>query len=80
MIDVTTKQPLRVANEGDAGPYIELPYDQLAEVRRLLDRHGVRYYPHEDVFSFNGGPYIATIDFGRGADPDAIQSILDDAP
>ena len=77
MIDATTKQPLYVSTDGTAGPYIMVPVSQLAEVRQLLDSHGLRYQVEEDAISLNGAPEVAVIDLGRGADAKAIQSILD---
>ena len=77
MTDVTTKKPLYVSTDGTAGPYIMVPVSQLADVRKLLERHGVRYQVEEDVISLNGAPEEAVIDLGRGADAGAIQAILD---
>lgn len=79
MIDAMTRKPLHVSTDGTAGPYIMLPACQLADVRRLLDDHGVRYWVEEDVISLNGAPETAVIDLGRGADVDAIQAVLDTA-
>jgi hypothetical protein len=77
MTDVTTKKPLHVSTDGTAGPYIMVPVSQLADVRKLLEKHGVRYQVEEDVISLNGAPEGAVIDLGRGADAGAIQAILD---
>ena len=38
MIDITTRNPLYVSTDGDAGPYIMLPLAQLERVRALLQR------------------------------------------
>jgi hypothetical protein len=77
MTDRTTGQPMRVSTEGTAGPYISLPFDQLDEARRLLDSHGIRYWVDEHAISLNGGPFIAEVNLGRGADAKAVQEILD---
>jgi hypothetical protein len=79
MIDVTTNKPLRVSTEGTAGPYIRLPFNQLDEVRRLLDGSSVRHWVSENVISLNGGPYIAVVNLGREGDAAAVQAILDSA-
>jgi hypothetical protein len=79
MIDAMTWKPLQVSTDGTAGPYIMLPVSQLDEVRQLLDDHGIRYWVEEDLISLNGAPETAVIDFGRGADVDAIQAVLDTA-
>jgi hypothetical protein len=80
VINTTTKRPLRVSTDGTAGPYIDLPASQLAEVQQLLDSHGIRYQVEEDVISFNGEPEEATIDLGRRGDAEAVQAILDSVP
>jgi hypothetical protein len=77
MIDVSTKQPLRVSNEGTAGPYVMVPLDQLDELRQLLDAKRIGYWVDENAISLNGAAYIAVVNFGRNADPNTIQSILD---
>ena len=80
MIDVTTSRPLRVSTEGTAGPYIRVPVSQLEEIRLLFEDREIRHRVQENVISLDGGPEIAVIDLGRGADPNAVQAILDSAP
>jgi hypothetical protein len=77
MTDATTQRRLQVSDDGTAGPYIMVPVSQLAELERLLDRTRIRYWVGENAISFDGGPEIATINLGRGADPAAVQAILD---
>jgi hypothetical protein len=77
MTDATTEKRLSVSTDGDAGPYIEVLVSQLDDLRYLLDRRGVRYSVQEDVISFDGGPEVAVVDLGRGADGSAVQAILD---
>lgn len=79
MIDAMTRKPLRVSNEGTAGPYIMLPESQLTDVCQLLDKNGIRHWVEEDVISLDGAPYIAVVNLGRGADAEAIQTVLDGA-
>lgn len=79
MNDATTRKPLRVSTDGTAGPYILVPVSQLDDVRQVLEGHGIRFWVEEDVISWNGAPEVAVIDLGRGADPGAIQAILDGA-
>ncbi len=79
MIDVVTKKPLHVSTDGTAGPYIRVPLDQLDDVRRLLDKGGIPYSVDEDAISLNGRPYVTVLDLGRGADPVAVQKLLDSA-
>lgn len=80
MIDVTTRKPLSVSTDGTAGPYVMVPVSQLEEVRLLLEDRGIRHWIEENAISLNGAPEVAVIDLGRGADPDAVQAILDNAP
>jgi len=77
MIDTMTQKPLRVSIDGTAGPYIDLPVSQLAEVQQLFEKHGVRYWIDEEFISLDGAPETAVVNFGRGADADAVQAILD---
>jgi hypothetical protein len=80
MIDGATKKPLRVIPNDEVGPYINLPLDQLDEVRRVLDSHGIRYRVLEDAISLNGGPFMVIIHLARGTDPQAVQGVLDSVP
>ncbi len=77
MTDVTTTKPLQVLTAGTAGPYVDVPLSQLPHVRALLDQHQIYYWVDEHAISWNEGPYIACIRFGRGGDAAKIQSILD---
>jgi hypothetical protein len=82
VIDVVTKKPLRVLTAGpDAPPYIHLAYEQLDELRRVLDAHGVRYRYPETVVSFDGGPEMIFVYLfpNRGVDAQMIQAMLDNA-
>ena len=80
MIDVTSKKPLRVLKEGSAGPFLEVPYVQLAEVRRVLDANRVGYWVLDSILSVNGGPEMAQIEFGQKGEQAAIQVVLDSVP
>jgi hypothetical protein len=79
MIDIETRTPLRVSTDGDAGPYLMLPLDQLPDVRRVLSENGIRYAVEEDAIQLDDKPFIAIIDFGIDADVARIQSVLDAA-
>lgn len=80
MVDVTSRKPLNVSTDGTAGPYIRVPVSQLDEVRLLLEDRGIRHWVEEHAISLNGAPEVAVIDLGRGADAEAVQRILDNAP
>ncbi|MDZ7620103.1 MAG: hypothetical protein U1E05_24130 [Patescibacteria group bacterium] len=77
MIDVVTKKPLNVSTDGTAGPYIMVPLDQLDDIQRLFDQHGIHYWVDEDAISLNNEPYVAVVNLGRGGDAAAVQTILD---
>ena len=79
MIDVRWKKPLRVTRDESAGPFLKVVVSQLDDVRRVLDRHGIRYWVDEQYVSFNGGPLTTVINFGRNGNADAIQGYLDSA-
>ena len=79
MTDTTTQKHLQVSTDGGVGPYITLPLSQLDEVRRLLDSRHISYWVRENAISWNGGPYMAEINLGRGGDAVAVQAILDSA-
>jgi hypothetical protein len=80
MIDVATMKPLRVETYGTVWPSITVSVNQLDEVQRLLDRHGLSYDVEDEAISINDGPELTDIYFRRGADAGAIQAILDSAP
>jgi hypothetical protein len=79
MTDRTTSLPLRVSTDATVGPYIRLPHSQLDEVLRILDSHGIGYRVQANLISLGGGPFIAVVNLGRGADAKAVQAILDSA-
>lgn len=77
MTDVVTHKPLRVSTESWGGPYLDLPFSQVEEVRKLLDSRHIFYWVSEHVISFNGGPEMAVINFGHEGDAAAVQAALD---
>jgi len=78
MIDSFTKDPIRVGDDDDAGPYIIVRLDQLGLVTKLLDDAGFHYDLDEEALSINDGPYTTIVNLGRHADGPAIQKLLDD--
>jgi hypothetical protein len=80
MIDTTTRKPLYVSTDGDAGPYIMLPLAQLERVRALLNANKVSYWVDEEAISLDGNPEVAVINLGRRSNPAAIQRLLDSIP
>ncbi|MCI0377103.1 MAG: hypothetical protein L0215_05835 [Gemmataceae bacterium] len=80
MKDKSTGLPLRVWSDATVGPYIRLQFSQLDEVRRILDSRSISYSVKEDVVSLSGGPFMAILYLGRGADAGFVQTVLDNVP
>lgn len=78
MIDRTTGKRMQV--EQGTVPRIRLPYEQLDDLRKLLDQHRVAYSVRESIISLGEGPFFAMVHLGRDADVSAVQSVLDGAP
>jgi hypothetical protein len=79
MIDVSTKKPLYVSTDGDAGLYITVPVQQIDEVRSLLDANNIPYWVDEDAISLDGKPEVTVVNLGHGSDAARVQKILDKA-
>ena len=79
MTDVTTRKPLHVIDT-EAGPFMDLPYSQLEEVRRILDANRIYYWVDGYAYSFDDGPETTKIFFGHAGNAAAVQAILDEAP
>jgi hypothetical protein len=77
MLDIETNLPIKVSTDGDAGPYLLVPMEQLEEVREALERRQISFTLGEDAIELDGSPVIAIVDFGRDADPARIQEALD---
>jgi hypothetical protein len=80
MLDTTTRQPLSVSTDGDAGPYIMVPVAQLDKVKALLETHKVSYWVDEEAISLDGKPEVTVINLGRGSNPAVVQSLLNSVP
>jgi hypothetical protein len=79
MIDVSTKKPLYVSTDGDAGPYIMVPVQQIEDVRTLLDANNISYWVDEDAISLDGKPEVTVVNLAHGSDAASVQKILDNA-
>jgi len=79
MIDQTTQRPIEVSLEGDAGPYIMVPVQQLADVRHILDAHQIGYWVDLNAIAIDGEPAVTVINLRRGVDPTPVQELLDAA-
>ena len=78
MTDVTNKTRLLVLKYKDSNAYIRLSADQVPEVQKLFDGHGIRYWVSESNLSVNGAPYQTVIYLYHAMDPAFVQSLLDD--
>jgi hypothetical protein len=79
VLDIETQSRLVVHVEGDAGPYLLVPVDQLADVRGVLERNRIAHSLASDAIRLDGKLAVAIIDFGRRAEAGAIQAALDAA-
>jgi hypothetical protein len=77
MIDVETHERLTISTDGDAGPYLMVPSEQLDDVTRVLNENQVPHSIDHDAIELDGRPVIAIVNFGRGADAATIQTLFD---
>lgn len=77
MIDAVTNEPIRVSIYRGAWPYIRFPLEQLDEVKKRLDRAGIRYAVDTYALSSDGDPYTIDVHFDHRAEVAAIQAMLD---
>ena len=79
MIDEVKKRRMEVKSDEIAGPFLSLPLAQLASVREVLDRHGIRYWPDSFAISLDHKPPVIVINFDRRENAVQIQALLDEA-
>jgi hypothetical protein len=79
MIDEMTEDRFVVKSDLVAGPFLILPRAQLAAVREVLDRNGIRYWADTFAISLDGRPATIVINFGRDGDATRTQAVLDEA-
>ena len=80
MNDCELHIPIKVRTDGDAGPYLLVPEQQVKEVGAVLKRHGIPSWTDLGAVSLDDAPAYATINFGRGVDVDYVQRVLDEVP
>jgi len=80
MIDTTTRQPLSVSTDGDAGPYIMVPVAQLDKVTALLEANKIPHWVDDEAISLDGKPEVAVINLGHGSNPATVQRLFDSIP
>ena len=79
MIDSSTHKPIRVLEDGTAGPYIMVSVKHLEQVRELLSLNEIPYWVDHHAVSIDGKPALTVINLGRGSDPQQVQDLLDNA-
>ncbi len=79
MIDKTTQEPLYVSKDGNAGPYIMIPVDQIEGVCAILDANSIQYWVDHGAISLDGKPEITVVNLGYDTDHILVQEILDKA-
>ena len=79
MIDVSTNKPLHVSTDGNAGPYIMVPVQQIDVVKDLLDTNNIPYSVDQDAISLDGKPEVTVVNLGLGSDAESVQNILNNA-
>lgn len=77
MIDSITRTPIEVSTDGNAGPYIMVPVNQLDQVVTLLNDGHLGYWVDSDAISIEGEPEIAVVNLERGIDVSGLQQALD---
>jgi hypothetical protein len=79
VIDSATHNRITVSTDGNAGPYIMVPVDQLDMVTALLRDNAIAFWVDADAISLDGKPEIVVINLGRGVDATRVQRLLDQA-
>ena len=77
MIDIELHSRLVVRSEGDAGPYLMVPVQQLAAVEAVFAAARIPFSTSRDALQMDGHDAIAVVDFGRRADAAHVQAVLD---
>ena len=80
MTDVINRSPLRVRDGGEAGPYLQVPLKQLASIREVLDRGGIRYWVDLEAISLDGKPPVIAINCSKIVNRADVQRLLDEVP
>ncbi|MGA2496091.1 MAG: hypothetical protein ABSH20_00025 [Tepidisphaeraceae bacterium] len=80
MLDAFTGDTVDVRLDPECGPYIMIEPAEIARVEELLRQHGIPFALEDGPNAPNGTPEAAVIDFGKGADLENIQRVLDSAP
>jgi hypothetical protein len=74
-----TGKPLVVEQGSRGGPSLSLPTDQLPELEAILQAASVYYHADLLSLSFDNGPYMTRVHFGREGNRAQVQAVLDQA-
>ena len=77
MWDAFAEDRVDVRPDPVCGAYIMIPPDKIASVQTLLDNHGIPHRLEDNTHACKGTPEAAVIEFGKGADMQRIQEVLD---
>lgn len=77
MIDSTTRARITVSTDGESGPYIMVPLDQLESLTAKLKEGRISFWVDADAIALDGKPEIAVVNLRRGADVGQVQRLLD---
>ena len=80
MLDAFTGENVDVRLDPECGSYIMIEPAQIARVEELLRSHDIPFALEEGPDAPKGAPEAAVIDFGKGADLENIQRVLDSVP
>ncbi len=79
MRDIGHHEKIDVRISKDCGPYIMIEPARIDEIEELLSRNGIAFTLEDTTHSCVGTPEAAVIEFGRDADVEHIQHVLDGA-
>jgi hypothetical protein len=77
MWDGFTGGKVDVRVDEECGPYIMIEPAKIGRVEELLQRNGIPFMVEDGAHACKGTPEAAVIEFGKGADLEKIQRVLD---
>jgi hypothetical protein len=66
-----------VSTEGDGGPYVIVPPQDVERVKGCLDQGGYGYSVYRGAVRLNKTPVLDGVNLGQNVDPVAVQGHLD---
>ena len=77
MWDHFTGDRVEIRVDAECGPYIMIEPAEIARVEDLLRTNGIQFMLEDEANACVGTPEAAVIEFGRGANVENIQRVLD---